>query len=172
MLSENMTTEMSNQVVAEFYSSYLYLSMAAYFDSVGLQGFANWMKIQAKEELSHGEKIFDFVIERDGTVCLGAIDAPPSKWASPLEAFKAAYEHEQKVTGMINNLVTMARKENDYASENFLDWFVDEQVEEESTAKNIVDQLKLIGDNPQAMLMLDRELGQRTYTPPADAGQE
>ena len=172
MLSENMTTEMSNQVVAEFYSSYLYLSMAAYFDSVGLQGFANWMKIQAKEELSHGEKIFDFVIERDGMVCLGAIDAPPSKWASPLEAFKAAYEHEQKVTGMINNLVTMARKENDYASENFLDWFVDEQVEEESTAKNIVDQLKLIGDNPQAMLMLDRELGQRTYTPPADAGQE
>ncbi len=166
MISEKIANGMSEQVVAEFYSSYLYLAMAAYFDGAGLQGFANWMKIQAREELTHGDKFFNFILERDGQVTLGGIEAPPSQWDSPLAAFRAAYEHEQKVTGMINSLVTLARGENDYASEGFLQWFVDEQVEEESTAKNIVDQLALIGNNPQALLMLDRELGQRTFVAP------
>ena len=168
MISTKMTEGMSKQVAAEFYSAYLYLSMSAYFDSIGLQGFANWMKIQTREELSHGEKFFDFIAERDARVTLDAIEAPPAQWNTPLAAFEAAYAHEQKVTAMINSLVSIARGENDYASEGFLQWFVDEQVEEESTAKNIVDQLRLVGDNPQALLMLDRELGQRTFTPAAE----
>lgn len=168
MISENLTKGMSQQVVAEFYSAYLYLSMSAYFDSIGLQGFAGWMKIQAREELSHGEKFFDYIAERDSQVKLDTIEAPPAQWNNPLAAFEAAYDHEQKVTAMINRLVGIARGENDYASEGFLQWFVDEQVEEESTAKSIVDQLRLVGDNPQALLMIDRELGQRTFTPAAE----
>ncbi len=167
MLSKKMTKTMSDQVVAEFYSAYLYLSMSAYFEARGLGGFAAWMKAQALEEMTHGDKFFHYINERDAQVYLGAIDAPPAQWQSPLAVFNDVYQHEQKVTAMINNLVTIARSEKDYASEGFLQWFVDEQVEEESTAKNIVDQLTLIGDHPQALLMLDRELGQRIFVPPA-----
>ncbi len=169
MISEGLAAAMSKQVVAEFYSSYLYLSMSAWFDSRGLSGFANWMKTQAQEELTHGGKIFNYIGERDAEVELGSIEAPPAKWDSPLAAFKAAYQHEQKVTGMINDLVAMARDERDFASESFLQWFVNEQVEEESTAKGIVDQLTIAGDHPQALLMLDRELGQRVFAMPAAA---
>jgi len=162
MISNEMSNALSNQVSAEFYSAYLYLSMAAWFDARGLQGFSNWMKIQAREELTHGDKIFDYISERDGDISLAAIDAPPGDWESPLTAFKNVLEHEQKVTSMINSLVSLSRREEDYATENFLQWFVNEQVEEESTARNIVDHLSIVGDNSQALLMLDRELGVRT----------
>jgi ferritin len=172
MISQSMVDAINAQVVAEFYSSYLYLSMAAYFESQGLEGFSSWMKVQAQEELTHGVKLFNHVNERDGRVILGAIEQPETDWDSPLAAFKAAYAHEQKVTSLINDLVTLAREEKDYASENFLQWFVNEQVEEEASAKAIVDQLSFVAGNPHALFMLNRELGQRTFTPPAaNAGE-
>ena len=172
MISQSMVDAINSQVVAEFYSSYLYLSMAAYFESEGLEGFSSWMKAQAQEELSHGMKLFNHVNERDGRVLLDAIEKPQTGWDSPLAAFEAAYGHEQKVTSLINDLVTLAREEKDYASENFLQWFVNEQVEEEANAKAIVDQLKFVAGNPHALFMLNRELGQRTFTPPAPAAEE
>jgi ferritin len=165
MIGAKMQEAMSDQIVAELYSSYLYLSMAAYFEEADLPGFASWMKVQAQEETTHAMKFFDFVHERGGEINLGAIDAPPKNWASPLAAFKAAYEHECKVTGMIADLVHLAREEKDIASEIFLQWFVTEQVEEEASADTIVKQLKMIGDAKHRLFMIDRELGQRVFTP-------
>jgi ferritin len=130
------------------------------------------MRGQAMEELSHGTKIFQYVNERGGRVWLDAIDKPPLKWASPLAVFQATYKHEQKVTGLINKLVDLAIKEKDHATENFLQWFVAEQVEEEASADEILQKLKMIGKDGGGLFMIDRELGQRTYTPPALEGGE
>jgi len=172
MLSKKMETALNKQVVAEYYSAYLYLSMAAYFESVNLTGFANWMQIQATEELAHGTKIFNYVNERGGRVWLDAIDKPALKWSSPLAAFQDAYKHEQKVTGLINKLVDLAIKEKDHATKNFLQWFVAEQVEEEASADGIVQKLKMVGKEGGGLFMIDRELGQRVFTPPAAEGGE
>jgi ferritin len=172
MLSKRMETALNKQVVAEYYSAYLYMAMSAYFESVNLGGFAGWMRGQAMEELSHGTKIFQYVNERGGRVWLDAIDKPPLKWASPLAVFQATYKHEQKVTGLINKLVDLAIKEKDHATENFLQWFVAEQVEEEASADEILQKLKMIGKDGGGLFMIDRELGQRTYTPPALEGGE
>jgi len=161
MLSERMLNALNRQVNAELYSAYLYLSMAAYFESINLKGFANWMKIQAQEELSHAMKFFDYINERGGRVKLEAIEKPPNEWDSPLHAFEATYEHEQKVTKMINDLVNMAMEEKDHATYNMLQWFVAEQVEEEASADEIRQQLRLIGEDGRGILMLDRELGKR-----------
>ena len=166
MLSEKMETMLNKQINREFYAAYLYLSMEAYFESMNLQGFARWMRAQTQEEVVHAMKIFDQVSERGGTVRLEALDAPPVEWESPRAAFEAAYGHEQKVTGWINGLVDAARSESDHASEIFLQWYVTEQVEEEQSTDSVLQQLKLIGDSSQALLMLDRELGQRVFTPP------
>ena len=172
MLSDKMQDALNGQIVAETYSAYLYWSMAAYFESVNLSGFARWMKAQAREELVHAAKFFDFVVERGGRVTLDAIDAPPTEWDSPLAAFEHAYEHEQKVTGLINNLVDMAVAQRDHATRNFLDWFVDEQVEEEASADGVVQKLRLIGDAPGGLFMLNQELGQRVFTmPPSTEGE-
>jgi ferritin len=130
---------------------------------------ANWMRIQAQEEHGHAMKFFDFVNERDGRVVLTQIEAPKTEWTSPLDVFEDTLAHEQKVTGLINDLVDLSLGEKDHASNTFLQWFVTEQVEEESTAKSIVDKLKLIGDNPVALYMLDGELGQRTLPSPTAA---
>jgi ferritin len=124
------------------------------------------MRVQATEEINHAMKIFDYVNERGGRVLLDAIDKPATKWASPLSAFEAAYKHEQKVTRLINNLVDLAIKEKDHATENFLHWFVAEQVEEEASADDVVQKLKLAGKSGSALFMIDRELGQRIFTPP------
>jgi ferritin len=121
------------------------------------------MRIQYQEEVTHAEKIFDHVIERDGRSVLLGFDKPQAEWKSPLDAFEAAYEHEQKVTAMINNLVNIARSESDHASEVFLQWFVTEQVEEEASVKAIVQQFKLLGDSKAGLFQIDRELGQRTF---------
>jgi ferritin len=172
MLSKRMETALNKQVVAEYYSAYLYLAMSAYFESVNLEGLANWMRAQAMEELTHGTKIFDYVNERGGRVWLDAIDKPPLKWTSPLAVFQATWKHEQKVTGLINKLVDLAIKEKDHATENFLQWFVAEQVEEEASADGILQKLKMIGKDGGGLFMIDRELGQRTYTPPAQEGGE
>ena len=166
MLSKKMEKAINQQINAEMYSSYLYLSMATYFESISLGGFSNWMRQQAQEELFHGMKMFDFVCERGGRVTLKAIDQPPAKWASPLDAMKNVLSHEQKVTGLINDLVNLAQDERDHATNIFLQWFVSEQVEEEDTAGSMVDKLKLIGKDANGLFMLDTELGQRTFTMP------
>jgi ferritin len=167
MLSKKMEKAINEQINAELYSSYLYLSMATYFESVSLGGFANWMRQQAQEELFHGMKMFDYVCECGGRVTLKAIDKPLSKWASPLDAFQNVLAHEQKVTGLINDLVNLALEERDHATTIFLQWFVSEQVEEEASAGGLVDKLKMIGKDASALFMLDTDLGQRTFTLPA-----
>jgi len=170
MLSEKMQEAFNDQLNAEWYSSYLYISMAAYFESVGLKGFANWMHVQAKEEWVHGEMFYAHLNDRRGRVLLKHIAGPPTEWKSAQHAFEHTLEHEQVVTGRINKLVDMAVAESDHAANAFLQWFVTEQVEEESNADAILQQLKLIGDNPHALLMLDRELATRVFVPPAAAG--
>jgi ferritin len=161
MLSKKMLDALNGQINAELYSSYLYLSMAAYFESVNLSGFASWMRVQAQEEIGHAMKLYGFVVERLGRVTLKGIDAPQSEWDSPLAAFQGAYEHEQKVTGMINELVNLSESEKDHATRGFLQWFVDEQVEEEASADEVVQKLKKIKDDSQGLMMLDDVLGQR-----------
>ncbi len=169
MISKKMEKALNGQLNAELYSAYLYLSMAAYFESADLAGFANWMRVQVQEERFHAMKFYDYIIERGGRVTLGPIEAPPSDWDSPLAVFEATLTHEQKVTGLINDLMDLAREEKDNASEIFLQWFVNEQVEEEDNAGKVLGQLKLIKDSPQALFMMDREMGQRVFTPPAAA---
>jgi ferritin len=164
MISKKMQNAINGQINAELYSAYLYLSMSADFSSKNLPGFANWMKIQAQEELGHAMKLYNFIEERLGRVTLKAIDAPATEWDSPLAAFQAVLKHEQKVTGLIDKLVDQAIAENDHATRGFLQWFVDEQVEEEASADAIVEQLKLIKNAPGGLYMLDKELGRRTFT--------
>lgn len=167
MISKKVEKALNAQVNAELYSAYLYLSMESYFQSKNLNGFANWMRVQTQEEVSHAMKIYDFINERGGRALLKAIEGPQTEWKSPLAAFEAAYAHEQKVTGLINDLVDLSIKEKDHATNIFLQWFVEEQVEEEASADAIVQQLKLMEKAPGGMFMLDRELGQRVFTPPA-----
>jgi ferritin len=167
MLSRNMEKAFNEQMNAEMYSAYLYLSMCAYFQSINLNGFANWMRIQAQEEMVHAMKFYDFINERGARVTLKAIDSPPIEWDSPLAAFEGVLEHEQKVTGLINDLVDLAIKEKDHASHTFLQWFVSEQVEEEDSANEVVQKIKLVGDAKGGLFILDREMGQRVFTPSA-----
>ena len=161
MLSRKVQDAINEQIKHEFYSSYFYLSMSAHLESVHLSGFARWMRLQSQDEMSHAMKLFDFVQEREGRVVLQAIDQPPAKFKSPLDVFQQALEHERKVTNMIHKLYDLAGKENDYATQVMLQWFVQEQVEEEKAAGDIVEQLKMIGDEVTALLMLDRQLGAR-----------
>jgi ferritin len=170
MISKKMQDALNEQINAELYSAYLYLSMVAYFKSINLPGFATWMRVQTQEEIVHAMKIYDYVNERGGRVILKSIAEPQTEWKSPLAAFEAAYGHEQKVTGLINGLVNLAIEEKDHAANMFLQWFVNEQVEEESNADAIVQKLKLMSDAPGGMYMLDNEMGQRVFTPPAAGG--
>lgn len=170
MISKKMEDALNGQVNAELYSAYLYLSMESYFKSQNLMGFANWMRVQTQEEMMHVMKIYDFIDERGGRVLLKAIDGPPTEWESPLTVFEAAYIHEQKVSALINDLVDLAIKEKDHATNSFLQWFVNEQVEEEASADQVVQQLKMVADAPGGIFLLDRELGQRVFTPPAAEG--
>lgn len=162
MLSNAMNKELNNQINAEMFSSYLYLSMSGWFESQGLNGFAHWMRLQAKEETFHAEKLFDFVHERGGRVLLEAIDKPEAEWQSPLTIFKEALKHEELITGMINTLVDISIEERDHATNNFLQWFVAEQVEEEANAGSVVDKLTLIGDDSSGLFALDLEMAKRS----------
>ena len=166
MLSDRLLKALNSQVNAEIYSAYLYLGMAAYFDSASLKGFANWMKVQAKEEMTHAIKFYEHINGRGGKVALSSIEKPPQTWTSPLHIFESTLVHEKKVTGMINDLVNLAIEEKDHASNNMLQWFISEQVEEESSADEIVQKLKLIGDGKSGLFMLDQQLGQRVFMPP------
>jgi ferritin len=169
MISKSLNKAINAQINKELFSEYLYLSMSAWFAKENLDGFANWMLVQAQEEHFHAMKFFNYVIERGGEVELLAIEKPAKEFKNPLAAFKAALEHEQFITKSINELMDLAIKEKDHAARSFLQWYVDEQVEEEANADRIVNQLKMVGDNIQVLFMLDRELGQRTYTEPTAA---
>jgi ferritin len=161
MLSQKLQDAINEQIKNELYSAYLYLSMAAYSEGESLPGFANWMRLQAQEEVSHAMKFFDFVNERGGRVVLHGIDQPPAEFESPIDLFERTLEHERKVTGMIHQLYGLALEENDYPTQVMLHWFIEEQVEEEDSASQILGTLERIGDKGHALVMLDRELGRR-----------
>jgi ferritin len=170
MLTPSMQNALNAQVNAEYYSSYLYLSMAAYCEEINLKGFANWFRVQVQEEMVHAMKFFEFIISRRGKVELKAIDGPPTKWEQPLAIFEASLEHEKSVSQRINKLADLAVKESDHATHAFLEWFLTEQVEEEASVDQVVQQLRLNNNNPAGLFMLDRELAQRTFNPaPATA---
>lgn len=161
MISKKIQNALNEQLNAEFYSSYFYLSMSAYFESKDLQGFAQWFRLQADEEYAHAMKIFDYIYQIGGEVKLIKIDGPKTDWDSFLEVFQDTYEHEQKVTKSINDLLELSYTEKDHATVNFLQWFVSEQVEEEATAQQNVKKMEMIGDNKAGLFMIDKELGAR-----------
>jgi ferritin len=162
MLGKVIQDAINEQIKNEFYSAYQYLSMAAYCESVNLPGFAHWMRTQSQEEMEHAMKFYDFILARNGRVVLQAMDQPVVDFGSPLEVFEQALDHEREVTAMINDLYGLAVRENDYASQAFLQWFVTEQVEEEKNAGDVVDTLKMVGEKSESLFLLDRELGGRT----------
>lgn len=161
MFTQKIQDAFNKQLNMEIFSSYLYLSMSAYFDSQHLSGMASWMRIQAQEEHQHAMKFFDFILARNGKVVLGEVNAPKKKWKSALDAFEDAHGHESKITGLLNDLTSLCVKGNDHAGNVFLQWFVSEQVEEEATVLDIVEKLRLVGDNPAALFMMDQELSKR-----------
>ncbi len=165
MIKEAMQTAINQQITKEMFSSNLYLAMAAYFQRINFNGFANWMRIQAQEEMSHALKFFDYVLNRNGEPVISAIEAPGTNWKNPLDCFEAALHHEEMITESINNLADLAIKEGDHASLILLQWFVNEQVEEEATSNDIVDRLKLAGDSKSGLFILDNELKQRVFVP-------
>jgi len=162
MVSKKMLDALNSHLNEEVYSSYLYLSMAAYFEEKNLNGFAQWFKIQSQEEYGHGMKFYTFINQVGGKVNLKAVKAPKTTWKSIMEVFKETLTHEKHISGLINKLVGQAMQEKDYATNNFLQWFVTEQVEEEATVEEIINKLEMIGDAKSGLFMLDRELGART----------
>jgi ferritin len=168
MMNDKIAEAMNKQINAEFYSSYLYLSMASHFESKNLKGMARWMTLQAQEELMHSLKFINYVNESGGRVVLERIDAPEHEWDSPLVIFEETYRHECEVTALINDLVEVVQSEKNHAAYNFLQWFVNEQVEEEGTALGIVENLRLVGENGVALFMIDKELAQRVPSPVND----
>lgn len=165
-ISKRMEEALNAQINAETFSGYLYLSMSAYFEDKNLPGFASWMKCQAQEELFHAMKLYNFVVERGGRITLAAIEAPETEWASTTAVFEATLAHEELVTSLINKLVVLAREENDQAAEVFLHWYVNEQVEEEATADEWLQKVKMVESNPGAMYFVDREAATRVFTLP------
>jgi len=161
MINKKVEKALNEQINAEMYSSYLYLSMASDLEEKSLMGFAHWMKSQAQEELMHAMKFYDYVAERGGRVTLKAIDGPQTAWKNPTDLVGHVYKHEQHVTSLINGLMDLAIKEKDHATVNFLQWFVKEQVEEEASADEILKKLKLAGDKGNALFMIDKDLAAR-----------
>jgi ferritin len=168
MLEEKMLMELNLQIQEETYSAYIYLAMAAWLEENGYKGMATWMRVQAREEKIHADIFYNFITERQGHVKLQAIQEPPDKWESPEAVFIAAYEHEVHISSRINHMVKVARDLNDNATERMLHWFVDEQVEEEANTSEAVQQLEIAGDQANAVLMLDREMGTRVFAVPAN----
>jgi len=165
MISSKMEEALNKQLNRELFSSYLYLSMATYFETLSLTGMANWMKLQAEEEHEHSMKFFDFIQKIGGRVILEQVDKPQNEWESPQKAFEDALAHEQFITEHINKLTDLAISERDHSTKTFLQWYVDEQVEEEAIANDIVQKFKMISDSKSGLYMLDRELGTRTASP-------
>jgi len=167
MISKKMEAAINDQMNFEIYSGYIYLAMGAYMDSLDLAGFANWMKVQWEEEFFHAKKMYDFILERGGRPVYAPVPEPPKDWENVKAAFEHALEHEKIVTGRINDLMTLAIEEKDYATRSFLNWYVDEQVEEESNVDGIIKQLNMIKDSGHGIFMLDKEFGSRVFSPPA-----
>ncbi len=161
MIGEKVAAALNLQMNREFYNSRLYLSMAAYFHSINMEGAARWMESQSQEETGHAMRLYKHLQERGVRILLAAVEAPPTKWDSPLAAFEAAYEHECKVTREFDEHLELARKEKDNATINFLQWFVNEQVEEEASVDAVVQKLKMVGERSSGLFMLDRALGER-----------
>ncbi|MDR1831236.1 MAG: ferritin [Fusobacteriaceae bacterium] len=166
MIKEKVAKVLNDQINAEFYSAYLYLAMSAWADIQGFKGFANWLRIQAKEEMAHGTHIYDFLLDRDYQPSFDAVKKPEGKWKTLVEVYEQVLKHEQHVTDLINNIATVSLKEADHASYNFIMWYVNEQVEEEATANEILTKLRLIGDNVSQIYTLDTEFAGRTFTDP------
>ncbi len=169
MLDETVEKALNDQIKEELNSYYIYLSMEAYFESESLDGFATWMELQAQEEIEHAMRFFRYINERGGRVKLQSLEEPKSDWDSPKEAFKDAYEHEQYITNKIDELVDLAEEKNDKATRNMLEWFVEEQVEEEASTEEIIDKLEMVGESGPGLLALDNALGQRQATDEAAA---
>ncbi len=161
MLKKVMEDAINEQIAKEMFSSNLYLSMAAYFHTINMNGFANWMRLQAQEEMTHALKFFDYLLDRGANVTLGAIDAPKKTWDSPLNAFEESLAHEIKITESINHLADLSIQEKDHATHNMLQWFIQEQVEEEATVNEVCDRLKLADGSPGGLFILDHEMKQR-----------
>lgn len=166
MLSKKIEDAFNAQINAEFWSAYLYLSMSSWCAHKGFQGMANWFEIQFREEQDHARIMYYYVQQRGGRVVLGPVDAVPTDWESPLKVFEATLAHEQKVTSLINNLYALATEEKDYATQSMLKWFIDEQVEEEENATNLIDNLRMVEGNGYGLFMLDKELAARVYNVP------
>ena len=164
MLNKKIEEALNAQINAEMWSAYLYLSMAAFCHANGNPGMGHWFEVQFQEEQDHAKILFNYVIQRNGKVDLKAIKEVPTTWESVLDVFESTLKHEQTVTALINNLFALTTQENDYATQSMLKWFVDEQVEEEENAQNIIDNLRMIKDNGYGLYMLDKELGARVYT--------
>lgn len=158
MLNQRLEQELNKQLNKELFSAYFYMSIAAYYEATNLLGFAHWMHIQTQEELTHAQKFYNFINERGGRVILEAIEKPQTEWSSPLEAFEDTLKHENSITQSINDLVSVANEEKDYASQIFLQWFVTEQVEEEASVNEIIQKLRLIKDAPGGLFIMDKEL--------------
>ena len=165
MLSKTLEKALNEQINNEYYSAFLYLSMASNFENINMLGMANWMRMQYEEEIMHAIKIFDMIIGMEGQVVLKQVDSPPTNFDSVLSVFEQTLDHERNVTKMINDIYSIARKESNYAVQSALQWFIDEQVEEEKSVLEIVNQLKIIGDETTPLLMLDSKLGSRTDSP-------
>lgn len=166
MISDNMEKNLNTQINKELYSSYLYLSMSAFLKSLNLYGFANWMYIQAQEETAHAMAILDFIIQRGGKVSLEPIDKPPTDFKSVLDLFEMSLSHEVYISGLIHKLADLADEENDRPAQSFLKWYIDEQVEEEASAQDVVSKLKFVNSSPGAILFMDKEMAKRTFEPP------
>lgn len=165
MISEKVQNVLNSQINKEFYSAYLYLAMSAFFDEIGLFGFSNWTKVQAREEIDHGMILFDYVIERDGSVNLDKIDAPDRSFENPIQVFDKILEHEKSVTESINCVATMSEDECDLATRHFINWYISEQVEEEANVRAVIAKLKMFGEDKSAIFHLDHELSERKYKP-------
>ena len=161
MIRKSIQDAINDQINKELYSSYLYLAMSTYYAESNLSGFASWMKVQNSGRSAHAMKFYGYVIERNGHVELETIEKPHAKFKSPADVFKQVLEHEQKVTGMINKLYELAVKEKDYPTQIMLEWFITEQLEEEKNAGDVLEQLKMIGDSPVSLIMMDRQLAAR-----------
>jgi len=161
MLSGTIQKAINEQIKNEFYSAYLYLAMSAHFEAANLPGFARWTRMQAQEETEHAMKLFDYVNDTGGRVTLQALEQPPVEFGAPLKVFEAILEHEKKVTGMIHNLYAAAVKENDFATQVMLHWFIEEQVEEEKNAGAIVEQLKMAEEHKGILVNIDHHVGKR-----------
>ena len=161
MISEKMQEALNEQVNKEFYSAYMYLAMSAYCETLGLPGFAYWMRMQYEEESIHVTKMFDYILVQGGQVHLKTIEEPPKEYGTPLEVFEKTLEHEQYVTGLIHKLMDLAVEERDYASQTFLQWYVTEQVEEESNVNNVVAPLRMLDGDKGGLMMIDQKLAMR-----------